>query len=139
MRVLIVEDEPNLGRQLRSTLEGAGYASGLTEEGFMEGAGRGIAEALLSFIAKRNLPRRVELLALPSFLTTEHAIALLRRPVPALVAAAELGLPAARPRRTVDAPGGGPHPPADPSVPVARGVFCCPPERPSKPCRRTSR
>ncbi|MEO6582257.1 MAG: DNA-binding response regulator, partial [Sphingomicrobium sp.] len=24
MRVLIVEDEPNLGRQLRSTLEGAG-------------------------------------------------------------------------------------------------------------------
>ena len=26
MRVLIVEDEPNLGRQLRSTLEGAGYA-----------------------------------------------------------------------------------------------------------------
>ena len=26
MRVLIVEDEPNLGRQLRATLEGAGYA-----------------------------------------------------------------------------------------------------------------
>src|SRR5918993_1923134 len=26
MRILIVEDEPNLGRQLRSTLEGAGYA-----------------------------------------------------------------------------------------------------------------
>jgi DNA-binding response OmpR family regulator len=26
MRVLIVEDEPNLSRQLRATLEGAGYA-----------------------------------------------------------------------------------------------------------------
>ncbi len=26
MRVLIVEDEPNLGQQLKNTLEGAGYA-----------------------------------------------------------------------------------------------------------------
>ena len=31
MRVLIVEDEPNLGRQLRATLEGAGYAIDLRE------------------------------------------------------------------------------------------------------------
>src|SRR5260370_1402170 len=33
MRVLIVEDEPNLGRQLRSTLEGAGYAIDLATDG----------------------------------------------------------------------------------------------------------
>jgi two-component system OmpR family response regulator len=33
MRVLIVEDEPNLGRQLRSTLEGAGYAVDLAPDG----------------------------------------------------------------------------------------------------------
>ena len=33
MRVLIVEDEPNLGRQLRSTLEGAGYAVDLATDG----------------------------------------------------------------------------------------------------------
>ena len=26
MRILIVEDEPTLGRQLKSTLEGVGYA-----------------------------------------------------------------------------------------------------------------
>ncbi|MFZ1366887.1 MAG: DNA-binding response regulator, partial [Sphingorhabdus sp.] len=26
MRILIVEDEPTLGQQLKSTLEGAGYA-----------------------------------------------------------------------------------------------------------------
>src|SRR3954451_10802059 len=33
MRVLIVEDEPNLGRQLRATLEGAGYAVDLATDG----------------------------------------------------------------------------------------------------------
>src|SRR3546814_8232117 len=33
MRILIVEDEPNLGRQLRSTLEGAGYAIDLATDG----------------------------------------------------------------------------------------------------------
>src|SRR6478736_3226252 len=33
MRVLIVEDEPNLGRQLRATLEGAGYAIDLSTDG----------------------------------------------------------------------------------------------------------
>ncbi|RYD46083.1 MAG: response regulator transcription factor, partial [Sphingomonadales bacterium] len=33
MRVLIVEDEPNLGRQLRATLEGAGYAIDLATDG----------------------------------------------------------------------------------------------------------
>ena len=33
MRVLIVEDEPSLGRQLRSTLEGAGYAVDLATDG----------------------------------------------------------------------------------------------------------
>src|SRR5690349_22015542 len=33
MRVLIVEDEPNLGRQLRSTLEGASYAVDLATNG----------------------------------------------------------------------------------------------------------
>ena len=33
MRVLIVEDEPNLGRQLRPTLEGAGYAVDLATDG----------------------------------------------------------------------------------------------------------
>ena len=33
MRVLIVEDEPTLGRQLKSTLEGAGYAVDLATDG----------------------------------------------------------------------------------------------------------
>lgn len=33
MRVLIVEDEPNLGRQLRNTLEGAGYAVDVATDG----------------------------------------------------------------------------------------------------------
>ena len=33
MRVLIVEDEPNLGRQLRATLEGASYAVDLATNG----------------------------------------------------------------------------------------------------------
>ena len=41
MRVLIVEDEPNLGQQLKSTLEGAGYAIDLAtdaEEGHFLGS-----------------------------------------------------------------------------------------------------
>jgi len=33
MRVLIVEDEPNLARQLRNTLEGAGYAVDVASDG----------------------------------------------------------------------------------------------------------
>ena len=33
MRILIVEDEPNLGKQLKSTLEGAGYAVDLSVDG----------------------------------------------------------------------------------------------------------
>ena len=33
MRLLIVEDEPNLGRQLKTTLEGAGYAVDLATDG----------------------------------------------------------------------------------------------------------
>jgi two-component system OmpR family response regulator len=33
MRVLIVEDEPNLGQQLKNTLESAGYAIDLATDG----------------------------------------------------------------------------------------------------------
>ena len=33
MRILIVEDEPTLGQQLKSTLEGAGYAVDLSVDG----------------------------------------------------------------------------------------------------------
>jgi two-component system, OmpR family, response regulator len=33
MRILIVEDEPTLGQQLKSTLEGAGYAVDLSNDG----------------------------------------------------------------------------------------------------------
>ena len=33
MRLLIVEDEPSLGQQLRNTLEGAGYAVDLATDG----------------------------------------------------------------------------------------------------------
>ena len=33
MRILIVEDEPTLGKQLKSTLEGAGYAVDLSVDG----------------------------------------------------------------------------------------------------------
>ena len=32
-RILIVEDEPTLGKQLKSTLEGAGYAVDLSTDG----------------------------------------------------------------------------------------------------------
>ena len=45
MRVLIVEDEPNLGRQLRATLEGAGYAIDLAQ-----GADRSCAAGVISRI-----------------------------------------------------------------------------------------
>ena len=33
MRILIVEDEPTLGPQLKATLEGAGYAVDLATDG----------------------------------------------------------------------------------------------------------
>ncbi len=33
MRILIVEDEPTLGRQLKSTLEANGYAVDLSTDG----------------------------------------------------------------------------------------------------------
>ena len=33
MRILIVEDEPTLGQQLKNTLEGAGYAVDLSNDG----------------------------------------------------------------------------------------------------------
>ena len=56
MRVLIVEDEPNLGRQLRSTLEGAGYAVDLATDG-EDGHYLGSTEAYDAVILDLGLPR----------------------------------------------------------------------------------
>src|SRR6201992_2526245 len=55
MRVLIVEDEPNLGRQLRATLEGAGYASDLATDG-EHGHSRGATENYDAIILDLGLP-----------------------------------------------------------------------------------
>jgi two-component system, OmpR family, response regulator len=55
MRVLIVEDEPNLGRQLRSTLEGAGYAVDLATDG-EDGHYLGSTESYDAIILDLGLP-----------------------------------------------------------------------------------
>ena len=55
MRVLIVEDEPNLGRQLRSTLEGAGYAVDLATDG-EDGHYLGSTESYDAVILDLGLP-----------------------------------------------------------------------------------
>jgi two-component system OmpR family response regulator len=55
MRVLIVEDEPNLGRQLRSTLEGAGYAVDLATDG-EDGHYLGATESYDAVILDLGLP-----------------------------------------------------------------------------------
>ena len=55
MRVLIVEDEPNLGRQLRATLEGAGYAVDLATDG-EEGHFLGSTETYDAIILDLGLP-----------------------------------------------------------------------------------
>ena len=53
--MLIVEDEPNLGRQLRSTLEGAGYAVDLATDG-EDGHYLGSTEAYDAVILDLGLP-----------------------------------------------------------------------------------
>ncbi len=55
MRVLIVEDEPNLGRQLRSTIEGAGYAVDLATDG-EDGHYLGSTESYDAVILDLGLP-----------------------------------------------------------------------------------
>src|SRR5947208_15633610 len=55
MRGLIVEDEPNLGRQLRSTLEGAGYAVDLATDG-EDGHYLGATESYDAVILDLGLP-----------------------------------------------------------------------------------
>ena len=55
MRVLIVEDEPNLGRQLRATLEGAGYAIDLATDG-EDGHYLGSTESYDAVILDLGLP-----------------------------------------------------------------------------------
>jgi len=55
MRVLIVEDEPNLGRQLRATLEGAGYAIDLATDG-EDGHYLGSTETYDAIILDLGLP-----------------------------------------------------------------------------------
>ena len=55
MRVLIVEDEPNLGRQLRATLEGAGYAVDLATDG-EDGHYLGSTETYDAIILDLGLP-----------------------------------------------------------------------------------
>jgi two-component system OmpR family response regulator len=55
MRVLIVEDEPSLGQQLRNTLEGAGYAVDLATDG-EEGHFLGSTENYDAIILDLGLP-----------------------------------------------------------------------------------
>jgi two-component system OmpR family response regulator len=55
MRVLIVEDEPSLGRQLRATLEGAGYAVDLATDG-EDGHFLGSTESYDAIILDLGLP-----------------------------------------------------------------------------------
>src|SRR5436190_1747832 len=55
MRVLSVEDEPNRGRQLRSTLEGAGYAVDLATDG-EDGHYLGSTESYDAIILDLGLP-----------------------------------------------------------------------------------
>ena len=55
MRVLIVEDEPNLGQQLKATLEGAGYAIDLATDG-EEGHFMGSTENYDAIILDLGLP-----------------------------------------------------------------------------------
>ena len=55
MRVLIVEDEPTLGRQLRATLEGAGYAIDLATDG-EDGHFLGSTESYDAIVLDLGLP-----------------------------------------------------------------------------------
>jgi two-component system OmpR family response regulator len=55
MRVLIVEDEPNLGQQLRNTLEGAGYAIDLATNG-EDGHFLGSTESYDAIVLDLGLP-----------------------------------------------------------------------------------
>ena len=55
MRVLIVEDEPNLGQQLKATLEGAGYAIDLATDG-EEGHFLGSTESYDAIVLDLGLP-----------------------------------------------------------------------------------
>ena len=55
MRVLIVEDEPNLGQQLKNTLEGAGYAVDLATDG-EEGHFLGSAGSYAAVVLDLGLP-----------------------------------------------------------------------------------
>ena len=55
MRVLIVEDEPNLGQQLKNTLEGAGYAVDLATDG-EEGHYLGANESYDAVVLDLGLP-----------------------------------------------------------------------------------
>ena len=55
MRVLIVEDEPSLGQQLKATLEGAGYAIDLATDG-EEGHFMGSTENYDAIILDLGLP-----------------------------------------------------------------------------------
>jgi two-component system OmpR family response regulator len=55
MRILIVEDEPSLARQLRQTLEGAGYAVDSAEDG-EEGQFLGETESYDAVILDLGLP-----------------------------------------------------------------------------------
>ena len=55
MRILIVEDEPSLGQQLQSTLEGAGYAVDLATDG-EDGLFMGQSESYDAVVLDLGLP-----------------------------------------------------------------------------------
>ena len=55
MRLLIVEDEPSLGQQLRNTLEGAGYAVDLATDG-EDGHFLGTTESYDAVVLDLGLP-----------------------------------------------------------------------------------
>jgi two-component system, OmpR family, response regulator len=76
MRVLVVEDEPTLARQLRSTLEGAGYAVDSASDG-EEGQFQGETENYDAVILDLGLPEVDGLTVLDRWRKAGHAMPVL--------------------------------------------------------------
>ncbi len=76
MRVLIVEDEPNLQRQLRTALEGAGYAVDAASDG-EDGHYLGSTEAYDAVVLDLGLPEMDGLTVLERWRQEGHAMPVL--------------------------------------------------------------
>jgi two-component system, OmpR family, response regulator len=76
MRLLIVEDEPTLARQLRETLEGAGYAVDVANDG-EEGHFLGTSESYDAIVLDLGLPEMDGLTVLDKWRKADIAIPVL--------------------------------------------------------------